>query len=72
VPLHLRNAPTKLMKDLEYGKNYKYAHNYEGNFVKQDFLPDELLKHSFWKSQSNPSEDKLAERMKQLWGDRYK
>ena len=72
VPLHLRNAPTKLMKELDYGKNYKYAHSYEGNFVKQDFLPDELLKHRFWESQRNPSEDKLAERMKQLWGDRYK
>ena len=72
VPLHLRNAPTKLMKELDYGKNYKYAHSYEGNFVKQDFLPDELLKHRFWEIQHNPSEDKLAERMKQLWGDRYK
>ena len=72
VPLHLRNSPTKLMKDLDYGKNYKYAHDYEGNFVKQDFLPDELLKHRFWESQRNPSEDKHAERMKQLWGDRYK
>ena len=71
VPLHLRNSPTKLMKDLNYGKNYKYAHNYEGNFVKQDFLPDELLKHRFWESQRNPSEEKLSERMKQLWGDRY-
>ena len=72
VPLHLRNSPTKLMKELDYGKNYKYAHDYEGNFVKQDFLPDELLKHRFWESQRNPSEDKHAERMKQLWGDRHK
>ena len=71
VPLHLRNSPTKLMKDLNYGKNYKYAHDYEGNFVKQDFLPDELLKHRFWEGQRNPSEEKLSERMKQLWGDRY-
>ena len=72
VPLHLRNSPTKLMKDLNYGKNYKYAHDYEGNFVKQDFLPDELLKHRFWKGQHNPSEEKLSEHMKNLWGDRYK
>ena len=72
VPLHLRNSPTKLMKDLNYGKNYKYSHDYEGNFVKQDFLPDELLKHRFWEAQHNPSEEKLSERMKQLWGDRYK
>ncbi|MDR2916828.1 MAG: replication-associated recombination protein A [Tannerella sp.] len=72
VPLHLRNAPTKLMKDLAYGKNYKYAHSYEGNFVKQDYLPDELLKHRFWEGQHNPAENKHVERMKQLWGDRYK
>ncbi|MDR1096680.1 MAG: replication-associated recombination protein A [Tannerella sp.] len=71
VPLHLRNAPTKLMKELDYGKNYKYAHSYEGNFVKQDYLPDELLKQRFWEGQHNPAEDKLIERMKQLWGDRY-
>jgi len=72
VPLHLRNAPTKLMKELDYGKNYKYAHSYEGNFVKQDFLPKELLNHSFWKGQSNPTESKMTERMQQLWGDRFK
>ena len=72
VPLHLRNAPTKLMKDLDYGKNYKYAHSFEGNFVKQDYLPDELLKHRFWIGQHNPAEEKLIERMKQLWGDRNK
>ncbi|MDR1223663.1 MAG: replication-associated recombination protein A [Tannerella sp.] len=71
VPLHLRNAPTKLMKELDYGKNYKYAHSYEGNFVKQDYLPGELLKQRFWEGQHNPAEDKLIERMKQLWGDRY-
>ena len=72
VPLHLRNAPTKLMKELDYGKNYKYAHSYEGNFVKQDFLPKELLNHSFWKGQPNPAESKLIERMQQLWGERFK
>ena len=52
VPLHLRNAPTSLMKELDYGKNYKYAHDYEGNFVKQDFLPDELLRTRIWEGQA--------------------
>ncbi|MDR1330946.1 MAG: replication-associated recombination protein A [Tannerella sp.] len=71
VPLHLRNAPTRLMKDLDYGKDYKYAHNYEGNFVRQDFLPKELLNIRLWQGQPNPAESKLIERMRQLWGDRY-
>ena len=72
VPLHLRNAPTQLMKDLGYHKNYKYAHSYEGNFIKQNHLPDELLNHRFWQGQHNPAEDKHIERMIQLWGERYK
>ena len=55
VPLHLRNAPTSLMKELEYGKNYKYAHDYENHFVKQQFLPDELKNDSIWKPQPNPA-----------------
>ena len=71
VPLHLRNAPTSLMKELNYGKNYRYAHDYEGNFVKQDFLPDELLRTRIWEGQPNAAEDKLIERMKRLWGKRY-
>jgi putative ATPase len=71
VPLHLRNAPTSLMKELNYGKDYKYAHDYENNFVRQDFLPDELLKSRMWTPQSNPAEQKMAEQMKRLWGDRY-
>ncbi|MDR1780002.1 MAG: replication-associated recombination protein A [Tannerella sp.] len=71
VPLHLRNAPTQLMKDLDYHKGYKYAHDYENNFVKMDYLPKELLKTRFWHPQPNPAEDKLAERMNTLWGDRY-
>jgi putative ATPase len=71
VPLHLRNAPTKLMKELEYGKDYKYAHNYENNFVEQDFLPPELLKQRIWKGQPNPAEQKLIDQMKRLWGNRY-
>lgn len=72
VPLHLRNAPTKLMKQLGYGEEYKYAHNYEGNFVKQQFLPDDVKDKRFWEPQRNPAEDKLHERMAQLWGDKYK
>ena len=71
VPLHLRNAPTSLMKELGYSEGYKYAHDYEGNFVQQQFLPDDLQKSRFWKPQNNPSEVKLAERMRQLWGDRF-
>ncbi|MDR1683534.1 MAG: replication-associated recombination protein A [Candidatus Symbiothrix sp.] len=70
VPLHLRNAPTKLMKNLDYGKDYKYAHAYEGNFVKQEFLPKELKSKRFWTAQNNPQEQKLAETMKRLWGDK--
>lgn len=72
VPLHLRNAPTKLMKQLGYGKDYKYAHAYKGNFVKQQFLPDDLKDTRIWHSQDNPSEAKLKDRMTQLWGDRFK
>jgi putative ATPase len=72
VPLHLRNAPTQLMKELNYGKNYKYAHDYEGNFVKQDFLPKELLNQRLWQRQPNPAENKMSEHLHHLWGDRYK
>ena len=71
VPLHLRNAPTKLMAELDYGKEYKYAHDYPGHFVKQDYLPKELLGKHLWKGQSNPAEQKLIDRMKALWGDRF-
>ena len=66
VPLHLRNAPTKLMKDLNYGKDYKYAHNYENNFVEQDFLPEEIKDRHFWAPQNNPTEERLREYMKKL------
>lgn len=72
VPLHLRNAPTKLMKQLGYGKDYKYAHAYKGNFVKLQFLPDEMQQRRIWHAQDNPAEAKLKERMVQLWGERFK
>ena len=71
VPLHLRNAPTQLMAELGYHKGYKYAHDYEGHFVEQEFLPKELLNERIWKGQDNPAEQKLVERMKQLWKGRY-
>jgi putative ATPase len=67
VPLHLRNAPTKLMKELNYGTNYQYAHNHEGNFVKQDFLPKKLKNTVFYEPGNNPSEAKIAENMKKKW-----
>ena len=72
VPLHLRNAPTKLMKQLGYGKEYKYAHAYEGHFVGQQFLPDEVKNTRIWHPQNNAQETKLKERMLGLWGERFK
>ena len=72
VPLHLRNAPTKLMKQLGYGKDYKYAHAYSGNFVNQQFLPDEVKDCRIWHPQNNAQEVKLKERMQVLWGERFK
>ena len=71
VPLHLRNAPTKLMADLGYHKGYKYAHDYKNNFVQQQFLPDELQQVRLWHPQSNPQEVRLKEQMQMLWGDRF-
>ena len=71
VPLHLRNAPTQLMEELGYSKGYKYAHDYPGHFVEQQFLPDEIRDSRIWHAQENPAEDKLRERMRKLWGGRY-
>ena len=71
VPLHLRNAPTQLMADLGYGADYKYAHDFEGHFVDQQYLPDELTASRFWKPQSNRHEDGLAQHLHQLWKGRY-
>ena len=69
VPLHLRNAPTKLMENLNYGKDYKYAHDYPGHFVVQEFLPQEISGTQFWQAQENPAEKKMADQMKNLWGN---
>lgn len=69
VPLHLRNAPTKLMKQLGYGENYKYAHDYPGNFVRQQFMPDALKAKQLWQPQLNAAEQKHKERIKSLWGE---
>jgi len=71
VPLHIRNAPTKLMKELGYGKEYKYAHSYENNFIEQDFLPKEIKDKRLYTPQNNPQEVKILERLKSLWGKRY-
>jgi len=71
VPLHLRNAPTKLMKDLGYGKEYKYAHSYEGNFVDQDFLPEKIKNKRFYTPQNNPTEQKILERLRLWWKTRF-
>jgi len=71
VPLHLRNAPTKLMKQLDYGKEYKYAHDYENNFVEQEFLPKKLKGRSIWKPQLNATEAKLKEFLNKLWKNRF-
>jgi putative ATPase len=68
VPLHLRNAPTSLMKDLGYGEDYKYAHDYAGNFVNQQYLPDEIKGTKFWEAQDNAQEQRIKERMDALWG----
>jgi putative ATPase len=71
VPLHLRNAPTELMAELGYSDGYKYAHDYPGNFVEQQFLPDALKDIRLWHAQHTPSEEKLYQRMVQCWGKRF-
>ena len=71
VPLHLRNAPTKLMADLGYAKDYKYSHDYEGHFVEQQFMPENVQGTRFWNPQPNAAEDKLKQRMETLWKRKY-
>ena len=69
VPLHLRNAPTKLMNELGYGQDYLYSHDFPNHFVKQQFMPEELQGTKLWYAQGSPQEQKLAEWMKYLWGE---
>jgi len=71
VPLHLRNAPTQLMKDLDYGKDYKYAHDFPGNFAEQDFLPDDIKDSKLFEPQDNPAEAKMRKQLKAWWKERY-
>ncbi len=71
VPLHLRNAPTKLMSQLGYGKDYRYAHNYPGHFVEQEYLPSDLLDRPIWHPQDNPAENKLSEFLHSRWKNRF-
>lgn len=72
VPLHLRNSPTKLMKEIGYGKDYKYAHSFNGNFADQEFLPEKIKGKTFYEPGDNLREKELRERLKALWGEKYK
>ncbi|MGV4413402.1 replication-associated recombination protein A [Chryseobacterium sp. T1] len=71
VPLHLRNAPTKLMKDMDYGKEYQYAHSYEGNFIEQEFLPEDISGLQFYNPGQNSTENKIREQLLKKWGKKY-
>jgi putative ATPase len=71
VPLHIRNAPTKLMKDLSYGKDYKYAHSFEGNFVDLEFLPDKIKGAKFYEPGNNAKENEIRNNLKKLWKEKY-
>jgi putative ATPase len=71
VPLHLRNAPTKLMKELNYGKNYQYAHDFQNNFIDQQYLPDAIKNERIWKVQENQAEKKLGDWLRALWKGRF-
>ncbi len=71
VPLHLRNAPTKLMENMGYGANYKYSHDFEGHFVDQDYLPKDIRGHVFYNPQPNAHEDGIRARLKNWWAQRY-
>ncbi len=72
VPLHLRNSPTKLMKDIGYGKEYKYAHQYDGNFVEQEFLPDKISGTKFYDPGKNSREDETRKWLSKHWGAKYR
>jgi len=72
IPLHLRNAPSDLMKNLDYGKDYKYAHDYPGNFVNQEFMPEQLVGQSFFQPAANPREEEIKSKMQYWWGGKYR
>ena len=72
VPLPLRNAPTKLMKDLDYGKDYAYAHDYDGNFVDMEFMPEQLSGHKLYIPGDNPRENEMKSFLESRWKDKYK
>jgi putative ATPase len=71
VPLHIRNAPTRLMKNMGYGKDYKYSHSYEGNFSEQEYLPKEISGTKFYDPGKNAREEELRKFLKSLWKDKY-
>lgn len=71
VPLHLRNAPTKLMKDMDYGKDYQYAHAHAGNFIEQEFLPEEISGFHLYQPGQNSTEQKIKDQLQKKWGNRY-
>jgi len=71
VPLSLRNAPTKLMKQLDYGKGYKYSHDFPNNFAHQEFLPEKISGQLLYEPSKNAQESKIRERLKGLWKDKY-
>jgi putative ATPase len=71
VPLHIRNAPTKLMKNMGYSKGYQYAHSYEKNFSQQEYLPQEISGKKFYDPGKNPREEELRKFLKNLWGEKY-
>ncbi len=71
VPMHIRNAPTKLMKEMGYHKGYKYTHDYDNNFEKQEYLPDELSGTTIYEPGINARENELRQRLKKLWEDKY-
>ena len=71
VPLHLRNAPTKLMKDIGYGKEYAYSHNYPENFVNQEFLPEEISGKKLYNPGNNPRENQFRDLLRKRWKDKY-
>lgn len=71
VPMHIRNAPTKMMKQMGYGDGYAYAHSYENNFIVQEFLPDAIKGTKFYEPGNNPREEELRKYLKNLWKEKY-